>query len=390
MFPSHDNSSDPTLKKKYQKEADDINAKKEAVLSGKPEDKVKENRIIKEVKEFYDENLLPKSDKMLLESKKENEQNPKFDETKVKDFLEYVAQQANNIRSDKTFDTSTDAREAAKAHYSSHLIDLANEMFPEYKSIADEHDFSAAQPKLEPQTKETKSAISLTPEIVEPSTEYRTMEMGTDEGKPETREAREQMKDRFLKGNVPIDGEGGSGETGRDFVARTISQWDKDKNEQPNNTTIVTHSSVLKTIKAWENPETWKGIEKPADPKNMTPEQWEAFAKEYNKESTDNGDIETFKGKNGDIHIVRHGQTEDNAEHNFRSAETNLTEKGIQQGREAANKLMEKTGGEIPKILSSSLPRAIHTSDIIRETLNQKKNAIQEPGASRILQHPLS
>lgn len=190
-------------------------------------------------------------------------------------------------------------------------------------------------------------------ETINPNNSFRTMDMGNDEGTPETKEARAKMKERFLDGDIPMDGEDGKGETGRQFANRVINEWEKIKETEPHNSTVITHSSVLKAIKTWEDKSTWDGVEKPTNPSEMTAEQWKAFAEHYNKESTDNGDLETFKGKNGDLHVIRHGQTEDNKEHNFRSAETQLTDKGREQAIEVGDKLKEKTGGNVPKIISS-------------------------------------
>lgn len=216
-----------------------------------------------------------------------------------------------------------------------------------------------------------------------PNDNYRTMDMGNDEGKPETKEARKQMKDRFVQGDIPIDGENGKGETGKQFAARVLTEWENNKNTEPNNTTIISHSSVLKAIKAWETiPKEERG-----DPSNMSDETWKKFADNYVKESTENGDLETFKGKNGDIHVIRHGQTEDNKEGNFRSANTNLTDKGIEQAKEVGKQLNEKTGGDVPKIISSSLPRTIHTSDLVHNEFgndNVKKASILEESYNRL------
>ena len=209
---------------------------------------------------------------------------------------------------------------------------------------------------------------------VTPEANFRTMNMGKDEGQPETPEARKIMKERFVDGNIPVDGEKGDGESGKNFVSRVITAWEKVKNE-PKNITVVTHSSVLKAIKTWENPATWENIEKPTDPSKMTDEQWKKYANAYIKESTDNGDLETFKGKNGDVHVIRHGQTEDNKQSKFRSGNTPLTEKGIEQAKQSGDELQEKTDGDVPKIISSDLPRAIHTSNLITDQLKPSENA---------------
>jgi len=215
-----------------------------------------------------------------------------------------------------------------------------------------------------------------------PEENFQTMDMGNDEGKTETKEAREKMKERFSDGDVPVDGKDGKGETGKQFASRVLSQWENTKQNEDANTTIVTHSSVLKAIKAYEGMK-----DKPEDPNNFSPEQWKEFSDNYNKEGTENGDLETFKGNNGDIHVIRHGQTEDNEQNKFRSGNTPLTEKGVNQAEEAGKQLKEKTNGEVPKIISSDLPRTIHSSNIIndqlattpKETVNETKPIEEVP-----------
>lgn len=232
------------------------------------------------------------------------------------------------------------------------------------------------QPEQQPQEPTAGGNVVEQPtgesENIHPNENYRTMDMGNDEGKDETKEARTQMKERFSNGDVPIDGENGKGETGKQFAARALSQWIDDKNNQPNNTTIVTHSSVLKAIKAYEDMK-----DKPEDVNNFSPEQWKEFSDNYNKESTENGDLETFKGTNGDIHVIRHGQTVDNEENKFRSGDTNLTDKGIKQAKVSGQELKEKTGGNVPKIITSDLPRAIHSSNLIHSELTGEKPRIR-------------
>jgi hypothetical protein len=51
-------------------------------------------------------------------------------------YFQTVAQQANNIRSDNTFDTETDERQSATDRYGDTIIDYANELFPQYAEIA--------------------------------------------------------------------------------------------------------------------------------------------------------------------------------------------------------------------------------------------------------------
>lgn len=160
-----------------------------------------------------------------------------------------------------------------------------------------------------------------------------------------------------------------TGETAQQFAARVLSGFENMKQTAPNNATLVTHSSVLKAIKSWEDPKTWSSVQKPTDPNNFNPEQWKAYAKKFNTESTENGDVEKFVSKNGHVFVIRHGETEDNKQNKFRSGDTNLTPKGEQDAKDAAIKLGKQTKGQVPKIITSDLPRAIHTSNIIEQTI---------------------
>ena len=103
----------------------------------------------------------------------------------------------------------------------------------------------------------------------------------------------------------------------------------------------------------------------------------------YTKQDGDHktGDDFNIKGNKGIIHIVRHGETEDNASGNFRGDDAELTNKGKQQAKEVGKKLSKI---EIPQIITSSLKRAIDTSHIIieqQETNNPKdKKKFQQGG----------
>lgn len=220
----------------------------------------------------------------------------------------------------------------------------------------------------------TASSIVSKSEKIQPTEVFRTWDLGDMEGKPEDEAAK-----KHLEGVVRAWGRHPAGETGGEtfgaFIDRVIPSFDKILKEEPHNTTIVTHSSVLKAFKVWDE------MGRP-NVERLTPEQTRTFSDLYNKEETHNGDLETFKGTNGDINVIRHGQTEDNAKNNFRSGNTNLTEKGIEDAHNVGQELAEKTSGDVPKIISSDLPRTIHTSNIITDKLNQ--DAVQEHATGKM------
>lgn len=217
-------------------------------------------------------------------------------------------------------------------------------------------------------------AMRIKPEsdLIKPTADFRTWDLGDMEGKPEDEAAKKHIEGvvRDWDANPASDATEPTkqGETFGQFVQRVIPPFEKILKEEPLNSTIITHSSVLKAFKVWDD------MGRP-DVSNLSDEQKKTFAGKYNQSETQNGDLDTFKGDQGDIHVIRHGQTEDNAKNNFRSGDTNLTEKGVKQAHEVAAELKDKTGGDVPKIISSDLPRAIHTSNIITEQLKPTDNA---------------
>lgn len=202
---------------------------------------------------------------------------------------------------------------------------------------------------------------------------FRTWNLGDMEGKPEDEAAKKHIEGVVQAWDKHPAGETG-GETFGQFIGRVIPAFDRALKEEPHNSTIVTHSSVLKAMRVWDE------MGRP-DVDKLTDEQKKEFSSKYNETETHNGDLETFKGDNGDIHVIRHGQTEDNAKNNFRSGDTPLTQKGIGDAQAVAQELKDKTGGDVPKIITSDLLRTIYTSNIIND-------ALQEPSAGGVLQHP--
>lgn len=212
-----------------------------------------------------------------------------------------------------------------------------------------------------PKTSTAQEPIKPVSDKIQTTSDLRTWDLGDMEGKPEDAEAKKHIEGVVQSWDKHPAGETG-GETFGQFVGRVIPAFKKILSGEESNTTVITHSSVLKAMKVWDE----MGRPEVSD---LTPEQKTEFATKYNKEETYNGDLETFKGDKGDIHVIRHGQTEDNAKNNFRSGNTNLTSEGEKQAAESGQQLGRQTGGEVPKIITSDLPRAIHTSNIIHGEL---------------------
>lgn len=112
-------ATDPTIKKQYQQEAKNLHEIKDAALKGIPEEKVKENQAIKEVKQMYNDGYLSGAAGKELESKKTETSEPKFDEEKVVPFLKQVAEGTKKAPDN--------------------IKKIADEMFPEYEKTAAAH-----------------------------------------------------------------------------------------------------------------------------------------------------------------------------------------------------------------------------------------------------------
>jgi broad specificity phosphatase PhoE len=186
----------------------------------------------------------------------------------------------------------------------------------------------------------------LYPNRVFPTANYETMDFGSWAGKYEP-DYEKKIEDFILNHpDTPING----GDSFNGFLTRSLGHFNDLLNTAPNNTVVVTHSSVLKAIRLWDEA---------GRPQNLRLNN-----KDYVKEETQTGSVEKFKSKNGYIYVVRHGQTFDNLAENLRSRDTKLTDKGIQQAIDAGKEL---AGIQISKLYCSPLDRAIHTTDLIMQ-----------------------
>jgi broad specificity phosphatase PhoE len=199
--------------------------------------------------------------------------------------------------------------------------------------------------------------------IIRPADALKTWEMGSLQGKPETDESQAEMKRVVSSGNMKA---GGDGESFNEFRDRALPVLPHVLSTTKGNKALVTHSSVFKLYK------TWDSMNRP-DPLNMTDEEKKTFADKYNEEETHTGDTESFKNGENQVIVARHGQTEDNVAGNYRKDSTNLTPKGIKQAKEAGEDIKQRLNGEpLQEIISSSLPRTMHTSQLIKDVINNK------------------
>jgi broad specificity phosphatase PhoE len=194
-------------------------------------------------------------------------------------------------------------------------------------------------------------------DIIEPTNALKTFDFGEKEGTPQTDAANKTIHNNIV--NNPDKPMFDEGETFNEAVARVIPILKDIIKNGPANTVIVTHNSVYGLINLWN---------KNGRPNTFDRVLREKYVKQDNQFPT--GSHFEMDGDKGKIYIVRHGETEDNKKKVFRRASTNLTSKGIEEAKAVGKKLSKVA---IPKLISSSLPRAIHTSNIILDENKENK-----------------
>ena len=195
-----------------------------------------------------------------------------------------------------------------------------------------------------------KEAIQLLYPNVHPVDNYETMDFGSWAGKYEP-DYEKQIENFILNHpDKPING----ADSFNSFLDRSLGHFSHLLKTAPDNTVVVTHSSVLKAIRLWDEA--------------GRPENLRLSNEDYVKEETQTGTVEPYKGANGTIWVVRHGETEDNKKENLRGPDTQLTDKGIKQAVDAGKEL---AGIQISELYCSPLDRAIHTTDLIMSQQEQ-------------------
>ena len=177
----------------------------------------------------------------------------------------------------------------------------------------------------------------------------KTFDFGEKEGTPQTEATNKTIHNNIV--NNPDKPMYDEGETFNEAVARVVPTLENIVKNSPNNTAVVTHNSVYGLINLWN---------KNGRPKIFDRGLREKYVKQDNQFPTGSHfEIDTDKGK---AFIVRHGETEDNVKKVFRTSQTNLTDKGVKEAKEVGKKLSHVS---IPEVISSSLSRAIHTSNLL-------------------------
>lgn len=128
----------PSIKKEAAQEAKKVQEINEGVLNGVPEEKTIQNQAKNEVKELYDNDIIPVGDKAMLEDAPETEGGkPKFNPEKSLAYLKVIAQQANGI-SEKGDILEGGKRDQDMKHYPKSLIEFANDVFPKYQKTRED------------------------------------------------------------------------------------------------------------------------------------------------------------------------------------------------------------------------------------------------------------
>ena len=339
-----------------------INGVKKEKADGTTEGKDGINEKIRQLSEPVkdDEGALVKSDadmaKGMIEERAVNGKLGGYPTNDPDALLKAIAEQAHGGTTlDDKFVSSRPLTEKA---FGKDLVDLATKIHPEH-ILADE-------------PKSTTGGIP-----VESEPELRTLDYGDWKGKPESKESQDKIKQEILN-NEPI---GVSGEKLSDFANRVLPAAKKIMDNPDENTTIVTHSSVIKALNAWDE----MGRPDKIDETNR-----KEFAEKYIAEKPEKeGHLNSFKSDtNGTTtHVIRHGETEDNKLSEFREDNTELTPKGEAQAVKAGQELHKVTGGNIPRINTSDLPRTVATSGIIGKEFENNKtqdNAIPKQAADEV------
>ncbi len=204
-------------------------------------------------------------------------------------------------------------------------------------------------------TKNVRPFAEPSPEGIEKTPNLRTFDFSEKEGEPQTPEENAKIHNQII--NHPEEPMTPGGESFSQAVNRQDSALKQIKNspevKSGKNVGVMTHNSMYGLIKL-QDENGW--------PTAIDKDFREAYTKQDNTNPT--GDSYVIKGKNGegDIILMRHGETEDNAAKLFRRAEAKLTDKGIDQAKELADNVKKYN---ITKIYSSDLPRAVETSKIV-------------------------
>ena len=148
------------------------------------------------------------------------------------------------------------------------------------------------------------------------------------------------------------------GENFSSFKNNTINNFLSAAADLPDNSAIVTHGTAISLLKTWkENGYLDENV--PED--------------KFNSNIIDNGHIEHLVVGDKNIYLIRHGESQKNVTGELSTANTPLTEKGIQDAISTAKELQSKN---ISVIVSTDTERTTHTADIIKHELGVGKERL--------------
>lgn len=182
-----------------------------------------------------------------------------------------------------------------------------------------------------------------------------TIDYGDLKGEVFTKELEKEIKDFILENpSKSIH----NGESFENFFNRVTSAIRNFETTLDNNSVIVTHDTVVRLIKAWED--------------NGKPDILNSSViNSFFNIVTNTGSIHELKTDNKTFYLIRHGKTVDNALGLFRRDDTLLTDEGVKQAERDGKELTNKS---VTSIVSSPMPRAISTAKQISNKLQESIN----------------
>ena len=153
----------------------------------------------------------------------------------------------------------------------------------------------------------------------------------------------------------------GGGESFDDFKERIRKAWQKTKKTAEDQTLLQTHSGVMRMIEAAEK-HGWTDVE--------------TLKKAYDAtEEPEVGERHTYKTDNGEIHVMRHGESEDLKAELARRHEDPLTPEGQRQAKEDIAGHLKEEGITPPAIIVDGMPRTAETAEIVQQELVKPEEA---------------
>ena len=189
---------------------------------------------------------------------------------------------------------------------------------------------------------------------------FEAMDLGNEGGKPiEEVKAKVDAADPYEKI--------GGGESFDDFKERIRKAWQKTKKTAEDQTLLQTHSGVMRMIESAEK-HGWTDTE--------------ALKRAYDAtEEPEVGEKHTYKTDKGEIHVMRHGESEDLKAELARRPEDVLTPEGQRQAKEDIAGHLKEEGITPPAIIADGMPRTAETAEIVRQELAKPENEHPELAA---------